>query len=130
MIDLCGLAEDVLKETMNWTTLTDSQQLDEILAESQKRPILIFKHSTRCGISRTALDRLERKWDNAAVGEVGRYFLDLLSFRDVSNRIADIFQVEHQSPQVLVISEGRSVLDLSHLDIEFDRIKAVLPSKR
>ncbi len=111
---------------MNWISLTDFKQLDEILIESKHRPVLIYKHSTRCGISRTALDRLERKWNSTEAGDVGRYFLDLLSYRDVSNRIEEMFQVEHQSPQILVISEGRSILDLSHLEIDFDRIKSVL----
>lgn len=114
---------------MSWISLTDSKQLEEIIAESRIKPVLIYKHSTRCNISRTALDRLERKWDSGAVGDVRRYFLDLLNFRDISNKIADLFQVEHESPQVLVISEGRSVLDLSHFDIDFDRIQvAIVPN--
>jgi|SRR5688500_16685194 len=111
---------------MEWISLKDSRQLDEILAESTKQPVLIYKHSTRCNISRSALDRLERKWDASAAGHVKRYFLDLLSYRDISNRIADVFKVEHQSPQVLIISNGKSVLDLSHFDIDFDLIKTVL----
>jgi bacillithiol system protein YtxJ len=111
---------------MEWISLKDSRQLDEIIAESNERPVLIYKHSTRCNISRSALDRLERKWDNSAVGSVKRYFLDLLSYRDISNKIAELFQVEHHSPQVLVISNGRSVLDLSHYEIDFDQIKSVL----
>jgi bacillithiol system protein YtxJ len=111
---------------MEWISLKDSTQLDEIVAESTKQPVLIYKHSTRCNISRSALDRLERKWDASAAGNVKRYFLDLLSYRAISNRIAEVFEVEHQSPQVLVISHGRSVLDLSHFDIDFDLIKTVL----
>lgn len=112
---------------MDWISLTDSKQLDEIIAESKRNPVLIYKHSTRCNISRSALDRLERKWDGKSIGSMKRYFLDLLSFRDLSNRIAELFQVEHQSPQVLLISDGKSVLDLSHFDIDFDRIKSVFP---
>ena len=110
---------------MEWNSLKDSRQLDEIIAESNERPVLIYKHSTRCNISRSALDRLERKWDPSAIGSVKRYFLDLLSYRDISNKIAEMFQVEHHSPQILVISNGKSVLDLSHYEIDFDQIKAV-----
>ena len=114
---------------MDWISLKDSKQLEEIIAESKVKPVLIYKHSTRCNISRTAFDRLDRKWDAVAVGAIRRYFLDLISFREISNRIAEIFQVEHHSPQILVISDGKSVLDLSHFDIDFDRIKsAVLPA--
>lgn len=111
---------------MDWISLNDSKQLQEIIAESTKQPVIIYKHSTRCNISRSAFDRLERKWDATAAGSVKKYFLDLLSYREVSNRIADIFEVEHQSPQILVISNGRSVLALSHYEIDFDSIKTVL----
>jgi bacillithiol system protein YtxJ len=115
---------------MDWISLKDSKQLDEILAESKLSPVLIYKHSTRCNISRTAFDRLERKWDASVIGSVKRYFLDLISFRDVSNRISELFQVEHHSPQILVISDGVSVLDLSHYDIDFDRIKSAFPQQK
>lgn len=111
---------------MDWIALREVRQLEDILAESKKNPVLIYKHSTRCNISRTALDRLERKWDGNIVGQVKSYFLDLISYRDVSDSIEDIFQVEHHSPQILVISEGKAVLDLSHFDIDFDRIKTVI----
>jgi bacillithiol system protein YtxJ len=109
---------------MEWISLKDSGQLDEILAESKKKPVLIYKHSTRCNISRTAFDRLERKWDASAIGNVNRYFLDLISFRAISNQITEMFQVEHHSPQILVISNGKSILDLSHYEIDFDHIKS------
>jgi len=114
---------------MDWISLKDSKQLDEIIAESKKRPVIIYKHSTRCNISRSAFDRLERKWDSSATGDVKRYFLDLLSYRDISNKIAELFQVEHRSPQVLVISGGKSVLDLSHYDIDFDQLKPFFKDK-
>ena len=109
---------------MDWISLKDNRQLDEIIAESRIKPVLIYKHSTRCNISRSTLDRLERKWDVSVVGGIKRYFLDLISYRDVSNRIAEIFNVEHHSPQILVISDGRSILDLSHYEIDFDQIKS------
>jgi bacillithiol system protein YtxJ len=108
---------------MEWISLKNTKQLDEIIAESKTTPVLIYKHSTRCNISRSAFDRLERKWDPSAIGSIKRYFLDLLSYREISNRIAEVFQVEHHSPQILLISDGKSVLDLSHYDIDFDRIK-------
>ena len=111
---------------MDWISLNDSQQLDEIIAESKEKPVLIYKHSTRCNISRAAFDRLERNWDSSAVEGIRRYFLDLISYRDISNKVAEMFQVEHHSPQILVISNGQSVLDLSHYDIDFNSIIPVL----
>ena len=110
---------------MDWISLKDSKQLDEIVAESKIKPVLIYKHSTRCNISRAPFDRLERKWDFSGIGDIKRYFLDLISYRGISNEIAEMFQVEHHSPQILVISDGKSVLDLSHYDISFEQIKSV-----
>lgn len=112
--------------TMDWISLKDLSQLDLIQAESEKEPVLIYKHSTRCNISRSAFDRLERKWDATAIGGMKRYFLDLIANRELSNEIAHRFEVEHQSPQVLVILNGKSILDLSHYEIDFDEIKSVL----
>lgn len=111
---------------MNWISLEDSKQLDDILAESKEKPVLIYKHSTRCNISRATFDRLERKWNPGMAGSAKAYFLDLIAHRNISNEIAQRFGVEHQSPQVLVISNGRSVLDLSHFEIDFDEISSVL----
>jgi bacillithiol system protein YtxJ len=113
---------------MDWISLQELKQLDDISAESKERPVLIYKHSTRCNVSRTAFDRLIRKWNPDAAGEATVYFLDLLEHRDISSAIAERFGVEHQSPQVLIISKGRSVLDLSHFEIDFDQISGVLKS--
>lgn len=110
---------------MDWISLQNLKQLDEILLESQKGPVLIYKHSTRCNISRAALDRLERKWNVSEMTGVKRYFLDLISYREISDQITELFMVEHHSPQILVISDGKSVLDLSHFEIDYDQIKAV-----
>jgi bacillithiol system protein YtxJ len=109
---------------MNWSLLQTSEQLSELVKESAEKKILIFKHSTRCSISRTTLDRLERNWKEDL--NTKSYFLDLLSYRDLSNNIAQYFGVEHQSPQILIISEGKSIYDRSHFDIEFSQIENVI----
>lgn len=108
---------------MNWNYLERTEQLNDIVNESSHNTILIFKHSTRCNISRAALDRLERNWKEAEVPNVKPYFLDLLSYRNISNAIAEQFNVEHQSPQVLIIRNGKSVYDNSHYGIDFSEIK-------
>lgn len=108
---------------MNWNYLERADQLDQLIIESAETTILIFKHSTRCSISRATLDRLERNWRDAEVPNVKPYFLDLLSYRSISNAIAHQFQVEHQSPQVLVIRNGKSVYDNSHYGIDFSAIR-------
>ncbi|WP_268847008.1 bacillithiol system redox-active protein YtxJ [Flavobacterium aestivum] len=101
---------------INWIPLTDLNQLNEIIALSNEKPVSIFKHSTRCSVSRMALRQFENEFDSADTTDT--YFLDLLEYREVSNEIANRFQVMHQSPQVLLIKNGKSVYDASHSDID------------
>ncbi len=108
---------------MQWTKLTDLQQLDEIRHESTEQKILIFKHSTRCSTSRAMLDRLERNWKEDEMQTVKPYFLDLLSYRQISNAIAEKFNVEHESPQVLIIQNGDAIYHASHTSINYTAIK-------
>lgn len=106
---------------MNWNNLTSDSQLATIKAESAQQPVLIFKHSTRCSISAMALSRMERNWDDAA--GIKPYYLDLIANRPVSNQIVDVFGVEHESPQVLLIQNGECIYDASHMSISFDALK-------
>ena len=109
---------------MNWIQLTDLGQLNEISMLSNEKPVIIFKHSTRCSISRMALKQFENEFDSK--DEVEVYFLDLLEHRDISNEIATRFNVYHQSPQLLLIKEGKSVYDVSHSDIDAVELKGKL----
>jgi bacillithiol system protein YtxJ len=111
---------------MNWNALQQADQLPDLINESSQQKIIIFKHSTRCSISRTTLDRLERNWIDGEQTGVKMYFLDLIAYRDVSNKVAEYFEVEHQSPQVLIISQGKSVYNRSHFDIDTKQIQAAL----
>lgn len=108
---------------MNWIPLTTEAQLDEIVQLSETKPTIIFKHSTRCSISSTALSRLERAWDAA---ETPAYYLDLIAYRPISSAIAKKFDIEHQSPQVLVINQGKCSYSATHWDIAMDEIKPFL----
>ncbi|AOW10468.1 bacillithiol system redox-active protein YtxJ [Flavobacterium gilvum] len=117
---LFGSSEEK-KETqskINWIPLQHLGQLDEMIAFSEQKPALIFKHSTRCSISRFALKQFENEFDVETLNcNVSAYFLDLLEYRDISNEIANRFQVMHQSPQLLLIKNGQSVYDASHSEI-------------
>lgn len=104
---------------MNWKELTDEQQLEQIKAESKEAPVVIFKHSTRCSISAMAKNRLDR--ENAPEG-VTFYYLDLIRYRSISNKIAEVFHVHHESPQILVIKNGECVYDESHNGIDMHDI--------
>jgi len=107
---------------MNWIQLQDENQLAQLIAQSKESKVLIFKHSTRCSISATALDRLERAWQTNEAGKLQAYFLDLIRYRNISNKISETFGVVHQSPQVLLIDNGKCIYDSSHWDISYPDI--------
>lgn len=107
---------------MNWILLTDENQIDELKQISAHTLCLIFKNSSTCEISHIAKWRLEKSW-NLQSTEVIPYFLDLLKFRNISNKIAADFNVHHESPQVLLISNGECIYDASHLDINTEEIE-------
>jgi bacillithiol system protein YtxJ len=112
---------DSPKSNVNWTELTDLVQLSEIEALSNEKPVVIFKHSTRCSISRMALKQFEREFDLNET--VDAYFLDLIAHRDISNEIANRFNVYHESPQLILIKNGKAVYDVSHSDIDAIALK-------
>ena len=104
---------------MNWIILNDVAQLDVIKEKSKIRPQVIFKHSTRCATSQVVRNRLER---NKISPAIDFYFLDLLGYRKISEKIAETFRVYHESPQVLLIKNGECIYDESHLGIDMDEI--------
>jgi bacillithiol system protein YtxJ len=108
---------------MNWIPLTSENQLQEIITESNETPVMIFKHSTRCSISSTSLNRLERNWNDTEMGNIKAYYLDLIANRSISAKVESLFQVEHQSPQAIIIDKGKSTWNASHYDIQYDAIK-------
>ena len=105
---------------MTWNELTDESQIAEIKKQSEGQPVVIFKHSTRCSISTMAKSRLER---SIAPESVAFYYLDLIRYRGISNRLADEFSVHHESPQVLLIRNGNCVYDESHNGISMEEIR-------
>lgn len=109
--------EEEQSSRINWVKLQDLGQLNEIMETSREKPVLIFKHSTRCSVSRMALKQFENEY-TIPENEATLYFLDLIAFRDVSNEIANRFSVTHQSPQLLLIKDGKSVYDVSHSEID------------
>lgn len=102
---------------MDWKHITSEQDLDRALESSFNKPVLLFKHSTRCSISSTALNRLERGWGSEAAQNLDAYFLDLIAYRNLSNMIADKLGITHESPQALVVVDGQCIYDASHLGI-------------
>ena len=104
---------------MNWQHLTSLEELSGI--KNRKGFSIIFKHSTRCSISLMAKKKLELEGD-AIPADIPAYYLDLLNYREISNAIAEIFQVPHQSPQILLIHNGECTFEATHGEISAEEV--------
>ena len=111
-------AVDTPKEVskVNWIPITSIDQLEEIKGVSKSEAVAIFKHSTRCGISRMVIKLFEKRFDEE-LKDFKVYYLDLLNYRDISDEVGFAFQVLHQSPQLLVIKNGKAINFASHYEI-------------
>ena len=109
---LFGSSEPKEEKILPWIALNSIDQLDTIAKQSQGKTQLIFKHSTRCGISRMVMNQFVAAYDLDLNADL--YYLDLLSYRDVSNEVGYKFEVMHESPQLLVIRNGVVVEHASH----------------
>ena len=116
--------KDLNENKINWNELTDLGQLNEIIAMSNEKPVAIFKHSTRCSVSRMALKQFENEFDSS--DKVTPYFLDLIEYRAISNAIAEQFGVVHQSPQLILIKDGKAVYNVSHSEIDAEELATKL----
>lgn len=105
-----------------WIQLEHLDQLTKLEEESKKRPVAILKHSTRCGISRMVLRQFENSYDLDEGEDIKLYFLDLLSYRDISNEIATRFSVRHESPQLIVLKDGQVQHHASHQGIDAEKL--------
>lgn len=99
---------------MNWENL-----ISDHLPEANF-PIVIFKHSPRCSISNMAKARFERHWPTDLKTPV--YLVDVILQRPLSNAIASKFNIEHQSPQVLVIKNNKCIYTESHNGISAEEV--------
>jgi len=118
-----GTYEETIHD--HWKPLTDEGQLQTIIQASYKKPVVIFKHSTRCGTSAMAKHGLETNWE-LQPEELDFYYLDLIRYRSVSNLAAETFKVVHHSPQIIVVKNGEAVYDTSHHNISIQTLKKSL----
>ncbi|MDF1673408.1 MAG: bacillithiol system redox-active protein YtxJ [Vicingaceae bacterium] len=109
---------------MHWLPFESESDLEQIIQESFNQPVAIFKHSTRCSISSVAKMRLSSSW--TFDDDLPIYYLDLLSYRSLSDLVAAKFNVFHQSPQLLIIKNGECVYHNSHLSISVNDVKKTL----
>lgn len=104
-----------------WKNIKSDEDLEKAIESSYQHKIAIFKHSTSCFISKTVLRNFEKEVENSdQKGEI--YYLDLLAHRSISNKIAEDFGIRHESPQLIVIENGKPVNSASHQDISLSQI--------
>lgn len=115
-------ASENSKEDVKYFELNKMEQFDEMDEISTTKTVVIFKHSTRCSISRMALKQFDAAF-NYPEEKIDWYLLDLLNHRDLSNEIAHRYNVTHQSPQILVIQNGKAVFNASHDSIAAEDLK-------
>lgn len=111
--------------SVQWIDLTTVEQLTESLSKSKDKPQLLFKHSTRCSISSMAKARFEREW-SLTPEQCDVYYLDLIIYRSISNQIEEDLNVVHQSPQAILVINGKVAYHSSHNMIEADEIKKIV----
>lgn len=112
-------------ENIDWSVLESEADLEAAIKHSFSQPIAIFKHSIRCGISAMVKYNLESNWD-LDPSTVKLYYLDLINYRPVSNLIADKLQVPHQSPQIILLKDGKVLHHTSHQAISANNVKEAL----
>ena len=105
-----------------WLSLKNEDQLQELDEKSFHQAVIIFKHSTSCSISQIIKYRFEKQW----LSNTSIYLLDILSNRAISNMIEEKYQTRHESPQILVIQNGKCIFDESHLDIDVEEVNSYL----
>jgi len=105
-----------------WELIDHPDQLNKLNDNSTSA--IIFKHSTRCIISKYVLQQFEQEWDSTF--ELRPYFIDILQNRSISNQIATNYGVQHESPQLLVIKNGHCVYHSSHEGIQVRELKNFL----
>jgi bacillithiol system protein YtxJ len=108
-----GTSEPKEAKVLPWIALTRVEQLKDIKQASLSKTQVIFKYSSRCGVSRMVLNQFVTNY-KLSDDALDLYFLDLINYREVSNETAYAFQVVHESPQVLVIKNGVVVAHASH----------------
>jgi bacillithiol system protein YtxJ len=108
------------------TPLSDLHMLEEAIAESCERPVLLFKHSRTCGISWEAFDELHIHLEGLARRDAAYKLITVQSHRSVSDEAASRLGVRHETPQAILLRHGRPVWKASHFRITADELSRAL----
>jgi|SRR5579862_7507244 len=104
--------------------LASLTQFDALLGPSPGC-VLIYKHSTQCGLCDSAIEEL-RAFEEKNPAAATIYYLDLLAYRDLSKAVAQKLGVRHESPQVIVLKDGKPRAVLNHRAIRVEALRSAL----
>ena len=108
------------------TALSDDEMLEAAIVESRERPVLLFKHSRTCGISCEALDELRSHVESEEAARVAYKLITVQSHRQVSDAVAQRLGIRHETPQAILLRDGRPVWNASHFRITARELARVL----
>lgn len=118
-----GNSETTENEETSWQDLESVEEYRRTIDKSYEKPILFFKHSTTCFISKAVKKNLEKQINQSEdKDKVDLYYLDLLHFRPISNLMANDLNVTHQSPQAILVKNGEVLYTASHENIDFQNV--------
>jgi bacillithiol system protein YtxJ len=119
-----GGKEETKEQKSFWKKIESEDDLKIAIENSYAYKIAIFKHSTSCFISKTVLRNFEKDIESIEnTDDIAHlYFLDLLAYRPLSNKIAEDLEIRHESPQLLVIENGKVINHASHQDISINQL--------
>jgi bacillithiol system protein YtxJ len=116
-----------MKVAMPFKHLSDIDELEAAIAESCERPVLLFKHSRTCGVSCEALDELRAHVDDGAPAAAYK-MITVQSHRWLSDEAAARLGVRHETPQAILLRDGRAVWNASHFRITKKQLDTAVSS--
>lgn len=103
--------------------IDDRTTLDSLITDSKQKPVIVFKHSNACSISARAYREMEKM-------EADVNILVVQSAREVSRELANLTGVRHETPQVIVLRDGKAVWNASHFDVQAGAVAEAVESHR
>jgi thioredoxin 1 len=109
------------------TPLTDFSELDAAILESEKRPVLLFKHSRYCGVSAEALDELQSHIEKTPA-DVAYRMITVQTHRPISDAVSLRLGLRHETPQAILLRDGKIIWNASHFRITARQLDDILGS--
>ena len=110
---------------LTYTEITSMEQWKKLMQESDDKKILIFKHSTTCPISANAYGAFA-----SYQSPVDKYLVNVIQSREVSNAVAQDLSIQHESPQAIVVENGKGTWNASHWDITGEALDEAIKQQR